>query len=347
MSCTNMSSLKIIIVAGPNDEDYVKRNISLIEALNPSANFSIDVIDNGFMIEPLSGISSNINARLLLGYRPFNNYPKNSKASYQHASALNSYFAKYKNIDNFNLILDPDFYITRKNWIADILKFMQDGKLSIYGSSWAPCWYNKYRDFPSVHCMFINTELLDPLDLDFLPNLNIRQQISINNQTKAPIKKKPKPAIVKNFIKNTKRLIYKLARFYKVMTINRSLIGSSKDTGYRIYKKYYNKTKHSILVSNIRESDNFNLPHLKYRLGREFEELLPIMKSYLPRQGTYIRSKSSLYVNIARQDLLDIGFEEFVFSNSHFAFHIRRFNKTNRSKEAELEIIDRIISKLL
>lgn len=357
---SNVTTLKIIIVAGPNDEDYIRRNINLIEKLNPHSNFSVDVIDNGFMINPKSGIHSTINARVLLGHRPFNEYPDNAKASYQHAAALNSYFYKYKNEFKFNLVLDPDFYITRRNWIVDLLRFMQEKDLSIFGSSWAPCWYNKYRDFPSVHCMLINANSLDPVSFDFSPELmdNKQNKLSRKNIKKKKIEtpptlRKSKPALIKITIKNIKRMYWKykrigfhLLRFLKVLTSNRSLIGASKDTGYRIYEQLYNKVNHSILVSNIKNTNNFNLPHLNFRIGRYIEEYLPVNQSYLPKKGSFIRSEESLYTDLAGQDLLELGYEEFMFDNSRFAFHIRRFNKINRSREMELEIIDRIILSL-
>ena len=130
-----MTSLKIVIVAGPDDESCIRKNIQLIKALNENADtaYSIDIIDNGFMIDPSLGFQHDLeSARILLGHPPFNSYPTNCKASYQHASALNQYIHSHSIKEEFLLVLDPDFFITRKSWIDDITLHAYSRNLSFF-----------------------------------------------------------------------------------------------------------------------------------------------------------------------------------------------------------------------
>ena len=187
-----IKNLKIVIVAGPNDEVYIRKNIHLITSLNRESenNYSIDIIDNGFMISPELGFQEDIDsARILLGQPAISSYPDNCRASYQHASALNQYMHSINIDDEFILVLDPDFFITRSNWIDELITHASTNKLSFFGSVWAPKWFKKYRHFPTVHCMLIDTRRVNISELDFLPNLivNTTCQASESNNPSNPL----------------------------------------------------------------------------------------------------------------------------------------------------------------
>ena len=392
-----MTSLKIVIVAGPDDENCIRKNIQLIKTLNQNGDtaYSVDIIDNGFMIDPSLGFQHDLeSARILLGHPPFNSYPTNCKASYQHASALNQYIHSHSIKEEFLLVLDPDFFITRKSWIDDITLHAYSRNLSFFGSLWSPLWFNKYRDFPTVHCMLINTKLVDIKSLDFLPDLEItKETITPSNRCldfsfydyisfvidffpsfnkKLVVKLKANEvtmsrnammliSILNKFsslaihIRRLSRTIKvkasqfteKIKKSVRVATINRKIvINSSKDTGFKVLICFSNSTRHEELVSYINYT-NLSLPHLKFKLFRWIEELLPNKLSYLPLKETYKSGNCSLYREFTDNDILEYGFEEFIWRNERFAFHMRRFNKTNRDKDWEFSTIDRIISGIL
>ena len=69
----------------------------------------------------------------------------------------------------FLLILDPDFFIVRRDWIADCLAHMQAHELSFFGAAHHPRRPTKFRYFPSVMCTFVDLSRVDRHDLDFNP----------------------------------------------------------------------------------------------------------------------------------------------------------------------------------
>lgn len=163
--------ITIVSVAGPGDEPYIRANLECIQAMNPGSRLNVVVIDNGKTGDNADGIRGSLDAVVLDGVPHDRTVPASCRGSYQHATALNRFLRTGSVNTRYLLILDPDFYIVRRDWIGDCLKRMQSKGWAFFGAPWHPRWFNKYRYFPCVHCMFIDTEKVDLTTLDFMPDL--------------------------------------------------------------------------------------------------------------------------------------------------------------------------------
>lgn len=92
-----------------------------------------------------------------------------NRGSYQHAAAINSMLKEVTT--RYVLVMDPDFFIVRPNWIAETLAHMQRNKLAWFGAPFFADEYMRYRYFPSIICSLIDLEQVDQNAIDFSPDL--------------------------------------------------------------------------------------------------------------------------------------------------------------------------------
>lgn len=190
-------------------EPFLQLNREYLRALNPYRNPPWYVVNNS-------------NKECVLPKEHFTVFPGSKEksaqtkglASFHHAEGLhigmNQPFSS-----RFLLILDPDFYLIKPNWIEKITSFMVENGLSLFGSTWHPSQSEKYRYFPSVHCLFIDATIIDVHSLSFRPEID-----------KVPLKKKIANRLPQGSL---------LCRMFRV--------GTSRDTGYQIFRRYFGKKK--------------------------------------------------------------------------------------------------------
>ena len=87
--------------------------------------------------------------------------------NFQHTLALHKCFDFVTT--RFLLVLDPDFYIVRPNWVRTVTEHMQRHALTFLGVPWHPRFSDKFRYFPAVHCFFVDLDRIDIKELDFRP----------------------------------------------------------------------------------------------------------------------------------------------------------------------------------
>lgn len=309
----------IVTVSGPADEPFVQLNIEAIRRKNSTDNIQIYVIDNGKFIENPDGIKSVLDATVVDGVAQRSSIPVSYRGSYQHADALGKFFKKQNISQRYLLIIDPDFYVVMDNWIRDITDYMQKHDLAFFGAPWHPRWYSKYRYFPCVHFMCIDTNKVDIKTLDFSPHLPIKELAS---------SLKPSPII------NIAKLLY-------FMTLQRRVIGKSKDTGYYIFKQFSSKHKIGLLQPVMAVGINFIQAKLfQLRFFIFLEKLFPDRFSYFPKGHGYYTEKG--FAEYGLSDLSSLGWEEFIWQNAPFGFHLRRFLKKDRDAQKEISQIKKI-----
>lgn len=163
--------LTIVTVAGPGDEELIRKNLQHIAEMNAGGSYELHVLDNGcFHGHPAISIDMP-NVTVHRGQPPEPHKPNACRGSYQHSAALNQFLRDRSVYTPYLLVLDPDFYIVRSNWIDDVITHMASRGLAFFGAPWHPKWYSKYRYFPCVHCMFIDARQIDCHELDFTPDL--------------------------------------------------------------------------------------------------------------------------------------------------------------------------------
>jgi len=311
------------------------------------------------------------------GVPPVVNKGGKAHGSYHHAAGLNRALTFIKS--RFVLFLDPDFYIIgNKEWINTITTHMLEKGLSFFGAPWHPHWYRKYRYFPCVHCLFVDLDQISLQNLDFTPQLQLdtKRWSKGDNRFAEPTKEKHEPSTSQliarlqsksagiiqsdkstNMEETGRRVTKGSKRFdefidnIKNMSLQkrRKRIGSSPDTGYRIFLKY-SKTggvKFECIVPVYKLRADSHIPQYAVSwYNRLLELLLPDRLCYIPRRQSYFTQTGFRESGIL--DLDSIGFEEFMWQGQPFGFHVR-LQRQNLFEFEELRpmftgILDSVIS---
>ena len=393
--------ITVLTVAGPGDEPFIRSNIELSRKLNPNADIEFVVIDNGITGPQGIGIEGDLDAEVIQGVPQSNDKPASCRGSYQHSEALNGYLQSTKPNSRYLLILDPDFYIVTTNWVNMVTTHMKDLGLAFFGAPWHPKWYSKYRNFPCVHCMFVDCNQIDITELDFAPALVSRNEaVERRKGKKQAIFNRGKRAIVDAeapimhhitqrwwrllghmFVMSTHALaqgyresgtplpwsfklllrisrkvnrLGRLQRQFKSLlgglaslTINRRFINISNDTGFQVFRRYSRSTLGIELVQPVVDyHDAFvAVKHLRFRVGRIVESLLPDRWRYVPKRPGYFTDHG--FRHFGFPDLTRHHWEEFIWHGAPFGYHLRRFNKAKRDVELELQQIQDVTTHIV
>lgn len=340
----------------------VRENIQLIKKLNTTSEYQIYVMDNGVATDIQKGIQGEVGADILPGVPQDNDILAMCRGSYQHGTALNQFIRVHSLTTPYLLILDPDFYILRKEWIAEITAHMAQNELSFFGSVWHPRWFKKYRHFPSVHCMMIDSKRVPPATLNFMPDSmrfadrKTRKKESHVSKEVRRAQKMARSGKGKGRLKRAWLEIKSLFLFapnlahalYRNLLANRRLIASSLDTGYLIEKKYAhnNATRYEILTPVL--NDDTIPAFWNSRINQWIENFLPDRWCYLPKISEYYSYHG--FHSYGLPNLAKMQWEEFMWQGMPFAFHIRRQNKKNKtaeSKEHEVELLHTLLNQII
>jgi len=297
---------------------YLELNRKITRALNPKNRSIWNVVNNN----PNSKYKIQANPPDLLVFNGIEFDPNKARpTSYHHSTGLNKAIRLVKT--RFALILDPDFYIVRKNWISEIIEHMKINGLAFFGAPINPRYSKNYRYFPGVNCMFIDLKHIRMETLDFRPGQD-------------------------DFLaRESTTFIGKLTRRFNSIIINelyqRFKIGLSQDTGYNIYNRYsrQRKIKSECIIpvyQKLEYPKNNFLNYLNY-----LSKLIPERFSYYPkRSDSYSQSGFHEHGFI---DLRSLGWEEYLWKDKPFSFHLRSF-RDKQDTETEKNNLYRAIINL-
>jgi len=300
---------------------HLELNSKLIERLNRNASERVDwlVAENA----PAS------NANRLKGTeRAFSHYPGNVDsslgASDQHAQALNALLRHVTH--RFVLVLDPDFYIVRDDWIEAVTMHMKARRLAFFGAPWHPRYVENYRYFPAVHCMFIDRTRVSLAAVDF-----------------RPLQADDRP--IQSLVHERPSLLSRITRRLHLDERKRK----PWDTGTRIYQRFGAdptiQTECLVPVYRIRQDwlgPNDPLS-LKNRL---LETVLPDDRCYLPKRTNSYTTSGFAERGFAIPELPPM-WEQLFWQNKPFGLHIRRsFASANRDPVRELDTCRHVIAAL-
>lgn len=260
--------------------------------------------------------------------RPFRHFPghfgPSRGASDQHAQALNVLLRHVST--RFVLVLDPDFYILRRNWIDDVIAHMRANGLAFFGAPWHPRFTENYRYFPAVHCMFIDRSRI-PMDaLDFRP---VDDDESESHAPRAAVDERWATIVRKLRFEHRRRRPW--------------------DTGTRIFNRFGRDpaVRSECLLPYYRPREhglgNDDPLSLKNRL---LELVLPDDRCYVPKRKTSFTTRG-----FAERELsalaLPIMWEQQFWRDAPFGLHIRgSFGSAARDSAHELEVCKRAIADL-
>jgi len=261
--------------------------------------------------------------------------------SHQHAGAINKCLKEVKT--RFVLSLDSDFYILRKNWIAEVLSYMKANNLAFFGVTYHTQDYSKYRYFPSVVCVFIDLEKVPLETLDFMPQMELKEIGGVIRRDEGrKIKKKVLRKKIKRFFPAPLRFF--LSKIMRTLDIKqrKAVIGTGRDTSYRIYMRYGNDEKFDREYATV----VFNPSRDPYFRAKVWISLNWIIEKFLPDSLCYLPKKRDSYSAIGFKehgfvDLRGFGWEEYLWQAKPFGTHIRGSKtwKRNENEDDEIALI--------
>ncbi len=226
------------------------------------------------------------------------------RGSYRHAHALRN--ATKHITTRFALVLDIDFYIVVPEWMQEIPRYMKEHNLAFFGVSWHPSYLWKWRYFPSPHTLFVDMSKIPATDLDFVPDYDLAHPLLLSW----------KKSLFKNLIP---------FRLRKRLGIN-----TSRDTGYKIYKKYFRSAAYACAQSVVEKIENPSF-------------LLPERLSIVPKRAGYLTQVR--FSDLGYPDCMGEGWEEFMWKEKPYGFHIRGSDKLQDDLEGNIIRIRSILDQ--
>lgn len=209
-----------------------------------------------------------------------------TRPSYHHGAALNKLRSYMKT--RFVMILDPDFYIVRNEWINEVLKYMNDKGLAFFGVPWHPRHINKIRYSLAPHAIFADLGKVNVSNLDFMPECDDYRIKEVSIQ--ARIKDK----------------------FLKYLLGKRRFIGMTKDTAHQLFELCIKNKDIRYEYAQTVFKPNFNL----------LDSLLPDRWSFIPQRPNYYTEMS--FKDVGFFDADGRGWEEYFWKGDPLGFHVRR-----------------------
>ena len=314
------AQLTIITVGLEKHYDYIRRQLKLIDALNPGAACRFLVVDNAprasahlALDDPRCTVLPGVDAAPL---------PERGRGSYHHAAALNLAMPHVRT--RYVLVMDPDLFVVRPRWIDDCIRHMQACGLTVFGVPWHTRWVRKWRDFPCVHFMLIDLQKAPPEQIDFTP------------------------ALVEDLEADARpRSVWLKAHVPRIH--NRMLLGSRRDTGWRLRKRFGHGHRVELALPVVDfDKELSKPPHLLTEAGRRLEHRLPRRWSYLPRPDHYVMATEA--PGFGAEPFQRLGPEMFVWRGAPFCFHLRR-NARDRiwgltDQSAEKDDLDLLLNEV-
>lgn len=297
----------------PESKRLLEINYEFTRKLNPGNNFTWIASDGS---EPGRNNKVDQDKFLLIGGVNSTGIPeilsdKNLRryaVTYYHGFSLMKAIPHIKT--RFTVFLDVDFFIIKPHWISEIVQHMKNENLAFFGSPFHPRFFRKYRYFPCLQCLFIDLEKVGGKNVDFSPLYH-------------------EDEVMQNTIKKTKEEIMQIA-----FGGNRLKIGSSKDTSYGLFKKYAksrifrNETLKPVFKPelDLRETGMDITPYGATSFWNN------VLEKFLPEKYCLLPKKTNYYTNIGFKDLgfFDAsgeGWEEYMWLDKPFAFHLRQISK--------------------
>lgn len=348
----------------PNDQQKLYPNIQLVSHLNKGARWNWVVVDNTSTLDGKRFIAPSDWFQVVEGPKPDAGIKKDFRGSYHHGSALNLARGPMRRTHSpYLLILDPDFYIVRPNWMAEVIDHMERHDLAFFGAPWHPRWTLKPRGFPCLHCLFIDTRKVPIREVDFLPEILERREEYFRAKDGKPKVEIPRNALDVSVLLGMQlgwllskasglgsEHMDRMVEDFRMTRDYRWLVGTSRDTGYKLHSRYANDPllKTELLQPVIRLDEGFDRArHVRAPLGRWYESLFPAQRSFFPKEG--VGGSEHGFREAGLPDMTSQGWEEFMWQGQPFGFHVRGYFTDRRKGSQAVDprpIGDRILDIL-
>jgi len=255
-------------------------------------------------------------------------------ASVQHGETLDALLPHVGT--RFLLVLDPDFYVVMPHWIELVLSHMRRANLDFFGAPWHPRWVEKYRYFPCVHFLLVDLDRVERGSLVFRPPLlaprtaqDINAPLSRLRAALAAAGNRPPGGFVDRAAAILKRNFIRL-----LPSRRRRLIGTAIDTGTVLHRIHARRPgcRHECLTPVFRPERDLGAK-ISPLINRWVESFLPDHLSYVPKRPGW--TSRSGFRERGLPDAIPYGWEEFLWHDRAFAFHLRG-SRTRKSVEQEI-----------
>jgi len=301
-----------------------------LDKKNPDSNCRWLIVENSPANSVQSLASNNHEFDVITGppKRP-KSFGSIDEASYHHGDGLNLGVSHVKT--RFLLILDPDFFIVEKDWVSGVIGHMKRNKITFLGAPWHPSRHKKIRYFPCMHCLFIDLQQVDRETLDFSPGEDYSQKKNRGSRT---LNKYSRKLISRLTLSKRKRKLIS-----KLTLSKRRSVGSYKDTGWSLYKRYKNDLSTAV--------ENLQPVYKPKKKGIVLDRILPDRYSLNPKRKGYYTMHGFSIGDFDKFD--EFGWEAFMREGKAFGFHIRCFPKSMNSSnswESYYKLVESILNQV-
>jgi len=233
---------------------------------------------------------------------------RDTDMGYEHALGIAELLPHVRT--RFLLIQDPDCFLVRPDWIRDVTTYMDERQLGFFGTPINPRRHNSYRYFPYMVCMFVDLARVPATDLNFIPDV-WRLSTAVTYRMRRAIAGVPKFGALFRWLLTEQWLT----------------------NGWRIKAQYGDgrRVKHESAqpVWDVNEA----IPAGSIR--RFVHALTPGSVSPVPKLKDYCSPVG--FATMGAPDLEGLGWEEFVWRQQPFAFHVGSVHGKPGQYEAQLE----------
>jgi hypothetical protein len=232
---------------------------------------------------------------------------RDTDMGYEHALGIGALLARVRT--RFLLVLDPDCFLVMPDWLRRVPEYMIEHELGFFGTPINPRRHNSYRYFPYMVCMFVDLARVPPGDLCFVPDV-WQLGTALTYRARRAVAGIPKAGYLFRWL----------------------LTEQWKTNGFRIKAKYGrgDLVKHESVqpVWNVDDA-------LSSRVKRLAHALTPGSVSPVPKQAGYCSPVG--FAHMGAPDVAAFGWEEFVWRDRPFAFHVGSVHGQRGSYERRLE----------
>lgn len=234
---------------------------------------------------------------------------------YDHAIGISGLLQRVKT--RFLLIQDPDCFIVRPGWIRDVTQHMERHELGFFGTPINPRRHNSYRYFPYMVCMFVDLARVPIRDLCFVPDV-WRTGASLSYRMRRSLTRIPKAGF-----------------FFRGL-----LTEQYKTNGWRIKAQYGSGERVKFECAHPVWDVSDTIP--PGSLKRWVHDLTPDAMSPVPKKPGYCSPQG--FKSMGAPDVAALGWEEFVWQDRPFAFHVGSVHGQPGRYERQLESVLRQMS---
>jgi hypothetical protein len=322
-----MSNELTVCTVSFHSAPFVMTNIRLTSKLNPRISVKWIVAENS-PANSLHKMPSKSSCALEPDVHVIDGVEGSHIPTYHHSLALLKCVEQART--RFILVLDPDFFVIKSDWVRIVTQYMRECELAILGVPWHPR-HDKYRYFPAVHFCLFDTQRFAKGEIDFRPDYP-----DGDNDTNWPC---GRDAHRRYFAKS--RIAQWLGGLPLPVIRHRRVFHT--DTGSRLYKKYARDAalKFEILDPVYdRTADGRNLSYL----GKLLDSILPDDLCYRPKG--YKVSEASFVPRLVADDSSRL-WEEFTWKGAPFGFHVRlNMDRHRRDYVQEAAAIETIANRI-